>query len=377
VRILFWSDTFWPVIGGVEVLGGRLARALKASGHDLIIVARRDTDDLPDEDLYFDIPLYRFPLRTALQARDLAQVIGLRRRLADLVHGFDPQLGHIYHSGPGVYFYLQIPATRFLPALMTLHQTYVTQLLEPDSLRGRLLRRARWVTACSDSVLRLTRRQLPEITPRSSVVLNSLSMPSAAPSALPYDPPRLLCVGRLISQKGFDLALRAWARLAAGIPGARLIIAGDGLARPDLERQAADLELDSVEFLGWVPPDDVPDLINTCTLVIMPSRIEPLGLVAVQAAQMARPIVATRVDGLPEVVVHGQTGLLTEPDDVDDLTQAMQFLLQHPSIATAMGQAARQRAQTMFDWNAHVGAYDSLYRRLAASPCPRADGATR
>jgi glycogen(starch) synthase len=376
VRVLFWSDTFWPVIGGVEVLGGRLARALKAAGHDLIIVSRRDSDDLPDEDRHFDIPLYRFPLRTALQARDMARVMELRRRLAGLVRAFDPQVGHIYHSGPGVYFYLQLAASRRLPALMTLHQTYVTELLEPDSMRGRLLRRARWVTACSDSVLSITRRQLPEITPRSSVVLNSLSMPAATPSALPYDPPRLLCVGRLIPQKGFDLALCAWARLAGGYPGARLVIAGDGLARADLERQAADLGLDSVEFLGWIPPDDVPDLINTCTLVIMPSRIEPLGLVAVQAAQMARPIVATRVDGLPEVVVDGQTGLLTAPDDVHGLAEAMQYLLEHPSIATAMGQAARRRAQEVFDWRAHVGAYDGLYRRLAAAPGPGVDGAS-
>jgi glycogen(starch) synthase len=372
VRVLFWSDTFAPVIGGVEVLGGCLARALKAAGHDLVIVARRDTDDLPDEDLYFGIPLHRLPLRTALQSRDLGQVRALRRRLADLVHAFGPELGHVYHSGPGVYFYLQTPATRPLPLLMTLHQTYVTPLLEPDSLRGRLLRRARWVTACSDSVLRFTRRQLPEITPRSSVVLNSLSMPDATPRALPYDPPRLLCLGRLIPQKGFDLALRAWARLGDAMPGARLVIAGDGPARPDLERLAADLGLASVEFRGWVPPDDVPDLINACTLVVMPSRIEPLGLVAVQAAQMGRPIVATRVDGLPEVVVHGQTGFLTEADDVDRMAEAMRFLLTHPSIATAMGQAARRRAQEVFDWCAHVGAYDGLYRRLVAPPGPRA-----
>ncbi len=375
MRILFWSDTFWPVIGGVEVLGSRLVQALRARGHDLIILARRDRDDLPDEDRYADVPLYRFPLRAALQSRDLGLVMSLRRRVAALIHDFDPQIGHIYHSGPGVYFYLQAPATRRVPLLMTLHQTYVPELLEPDSLRGRLLRRAQWVTACSDSVLQCTRRQLPEISARSSVVLNSLNMPGTLPTALPSDPPRLLCVGRLLPQKGFDLALRAWARLHGQFPGARLLIAGDGPARAELQQDAADLGLQSVEFLGWVAPDAVPDLINTATLVIMPSRIEPLGLVAVQAAQMARPIVATRVDGLPEVVIHGQTGLLVEPDDVDGLAQAIRHLLEHPSIATAMGQAARRHAEEVLEWNAHVGAYDRLYRQLAGVACRHAAGA--
>lgn len=371
MRILFWSDTFSPVIGGVEVLGGQLARALRARGHDLVIVARRDSDDLPDDDRYFDIPLYRLPLRLALQSRDLGRVMRLRRQVAELLRAFDPEVGHVYHSGPGVYFYLQAPAARGLPLVMTLHQTYVPELLEPDSLRGRLLRRARWVTACSDSVLQVTRRQLPEIGARSSVVLNSLNMPGALPTALPYDPPRLLCVGRLLPQKGFDLALRAWARLDGRLSGGRLVIAGDGPARADLQQLATDLGLHSVEFLGWVAPDDIPDLLNTATLVIMPSRIEPLGLVAVQTAQMARPIIATRVDGLPEVVTHGQTGLLVEPDDVDGLAQAIRYMLEHPSIAIAMGEAARRRAQEVLDWGAYVGAYDRLYRRLAGLPDPR------
>jgi glycogen synthase len=363
MRILFWSDTFWPIIGGVEVLGGYFIRALKARGHEIIVVARRDTDDLPDVDCYHGIPVYRFPFRTAVQARNLGRVVDLRERLAAVVRAFKPDVVHVYHSGPGLYFYLLACGSRSAPVIMTLHQTYVDPLLTPDSVRGRLMRSARWISSCSASVLEVTRQQLPEIKSYSSVISNSLEMPTLEPAPLPFDPPRVLCLGRVIQQKGFDVSLTAWKTLAGRFPGARLVIAGNGLARPDLEQQARRLGLDCVDFLGWVPPDDVPALINSCTLMLMPSRIEPFGLVALQAAQMGRPIVATRVDGLPEVVVHEKTGWLVDADDSHALAQAIAFLLDHPEIAAELGRAARVRAQELFSWDGHLDAHEDLYRR--------------
>jgi glycogen(starch) synthase len=79
---------------------------------------------------------------------------------------------------------------------------------------------------------------------------------------------------------------------------------------------------------------------------------------------MARPIVATRVGGLPEVVVHGETGLLVESENSDALAEAILFLLNHPDTARKLGGAARDRAQIVFNWERHVDAYDALYQKL-------------
>jgi len=79
---------------------------------------------------------------------------------------------------------------------------------------------------------------------------------------------------------------------------------------------------------------------------------------------MARPIVATRVAGLPEVVVHGKTGLLVEKEHSDALADAFAFLLDHSEMAAQMGQAARDRAQRVFSWERCVDAYDDVYRSL-------------
>jgi glycogen(starch) synthase len=148
-------------------------------------------------------------------------------------------------------------------------------------------------------------------------------------------------------------------------PRARLIVAGDGPEKAPLLKQAADAGLKAaVDFVGWVAPANVPALINTATMVVMPSRSEALPLVALQAAQMARPVVAARVGGLPEVVVDRQTGLLVEKGDSEALSRAMSYLLRHPQTAARMGDAARERVKKKFDWNRHVKAYDRLYKKL-------------
>jgi glycosyltransferase involved in cell wall biosynthesis len=100
---------------------------------------------------------------------------------------------------------------------------------------------------------------------------------------------------------------------------------------------------------------------NRATAVLMPSRWEPFGLVALQAAQMARPVIASRIDGLREVVVHGQTGFLVPPEDPAALADAIAGLLGDAEQASAMGRAAQQRARETWPWISHVDAYEELY----------------
>jgi glycogen(starch) synthase len=85
---------------------------------------------------------------------------------------------------------------------------------------------------------------------------------------------------------------------------------------------------------------------------------------------MARPVVAARVGGLPEVVVHGETGLLVEPDDAGALADAIVFLLGHPDATTRMGRRARERAASAFDWERCVSGYEALYRSLVPESHP-------
>jgi glycogen(starch) synthase len=240
-----------------------------------------------------------------------------------------------------------------------------------DTLLGQMLSMADWVTAVSAVTLSGIQAFMPEIRERSSVIYNGLDTPDLLPEPLPFDAPRILCVGRLLHQKGFDLAITAFASLIDRFPRARLTIVGDGPNRSDLEQQATALGLgEAVEFKGRISPEHVPELMNTATVVVMPSRSEGFPMVALEAAQMARPIVATPVGGLPESVVHQQTGLLVEPEDSLALAEAIAFLLSHPDIARQMGQAGRSRALDIFSMERFVDAYDALYRKLILEATP-------
>jgi glycogen(starch) synthase len=190
-----------------------------------------------------------------------------------------------------------------------------------------------------------------------------MDVPEHPPTARPHDAPCVLGFGRLVADKGFDLAVRAFAAVTRRVPNARLVLAGDGAARADLERLVTDMGLSqSVEFVGMVAPADVPALIARASLVVVPSRWdEPFGLVALEAAVMARPVVATRAGGLVEVVEEGTTGLLVDKEDPDALAAALLRLLEDPATADRMGVAARARARERFSWERCVTSYERLY----------------
>jgi glycogen(starch) synthase len=373
VKILYWTPFFLPDIGGIEVLAAKVLPKLQQRNYDLVVVTSHGRYDLADETQYNGIPIYRFHTRSALGKGNLGQLIRIRRKVAKLKQSFEPDLVHINFSDPSVYFHLSTATAYPSPTLVTLHQNLAYFGLKGglDTLLGQTLSMADWVTAVSAVTLSGVQAFRPEIRERSSVIYNGLDTPDVIPEPLPFDAPQILCMGRLIHQKGFDLAITAFASLVKRFPHARLTIVGDGPNRFDLEQQAAALGLgEAVEFKGRTSPEHVPELMNRATIVVMPSRCEGFPMVALEAAQMARPIVATPVGGLPESVVHQQTGLLVEPEDSLALAEAIAFLLVHPDIARQMGQAGRSRALDMFNMERFVDAYDALYRKLIQETTP-------
>jgi glycogen(starch) synthase len=374
-RILFWTDAFWPNIGGVEVLGARLVTALRERGHDILVVTRRDQLELAAESSFEGIPVRRFEFLQAAESRDAFRWLELRRAVAALKRDFAPDIVHVYHAAFDTVLHLETRDAHDAAELCTVHNAFPDHLLLPGSMLRRLLATVDWVTGCSSAALARIRQQAPEIAGRCSVIVNGLEPSTYPRTPPPLESPRLLCVGRLATdEKGFDLALAALARIASRYPRLRLTIAGDGDERARLAHIAEELGVaDRVDFLGWVNPALVPAVIAQSTLVLVPSRIEEgFGLTVLQAGQLERPVIAARVGGLPEVVEHGETGLLIDPEDSGALARAIALVLDDPPRLLAMGAAARQRAVTAFSWDEHITAYDRLIRDLAARRATRA-----
>lgn len=365
VRALWWVQSFYPSIGGVEVMGGQLARALKARGHDIVVVAS-DEESLPPRGSFHGIEIRRYPFFRALRMNDFGLIQGVRESVLELVDDFRPDLVHLHCLSYSAWFCQRMLRRRSLPLLTTLHHLFAGFTVSDRSIPLRVLERSDRIACCSEAVLEDVREQLPSFIGRASVVLNGLAPPALPPTPPPVGPPRLLCLGRAVEQKGFDLAIDAFARIAGDYPGARLVIAGDGEALPQLRERVARLGMESAaEFTGWLAPEAVPAAIAASTAVVIPSRAEGFCLVALEAAYMARPVVATRVGGLPEVVVDGVTGLLVEPEDPAALARALVTLLNDPEAADRLGRAARTRALEAFGGDRCLREYEALYLSLS------------
>jgi len=183
---------------------------------------------------------------------------------------------------------------------------------------------------------------------------------------LPLEVPVVGFFGRLIAQKGVDVLLEAFTRLRPAHPDARLIIVGDGDQRDNLETQAAALGLETcVTFTGWV--DDAAVLMLGCDVIAMPSRWEGFGLVALEAMNARRPLVASQVSALPEIVVEGETGRLVPPDDPEQLAKAIGGLLAAPDQARAMAEAGYARLVDKFGVEQMVEQTVAVYRQVSSS----------
>jgi glycosyltransferase involved in cell wall biosynthesis len=151
-------------------------------------------------------------------------------------------------------------------------------------------------------------------------------------------------VARLNPQKGHADLLQAMARVWAEAPQARLQLAGAGPLRAELEAKTHSLGLNGrVAFLGLVTGDQLPELLAGTDVMVLPSYWEGLPVSLIEGLSAGKPIVASDAGGNPELVRHGENGLIFAAGDVEALSAALLELARHPERLRAMGEAARRR----------------------------------
>lgn len=158
-----------------------------------------------------------------------------------------------------------------------------------------------------------------------------------------------LFVGRLRIRKGVEVLLEALALLRRQGRDPRLLVAGDGEHREALEAKAEELALgDAVTFLGRCDAARVRSLLGRCRALVVPSIYEGMPLVVLEAMEAGTPVVASRVSGIPEVVVDGRTGWLVAPEDRRALARALAQLLDDPEEGAERGRAGRRRLEERY-----------------------------
>ena len=183
------------------------------------------------------------------------------------------------------------------------------------------------------------------------------------------DAPVVACISRLVPRKGQDRLIEAWPEVRQRIPGARLLIVGDGPYRKRLERLATHLNVsDSVVFTGRVEHADLPAYYAACDVFALPCRtrragidVEGLGIVLLEASATGRPVIAGDSGGAPDAVDNGTTGVVI-PDRRDALVTAICDLLDDPARRARMGAAGRAWVTDNWTWSVPAGRFAALVR---------------
>lgn len=389
MKILLVNDYATPT-GGAEILMLALRDGLRQRGHDARLFASsarpRQSEMLADYECFGTTSRYR----TLLQAANPWAFWRFREVLAE----FQPDVVHVMmfltQLSP-----LILPLLREVPSLYHV-QWYrpvcpVGTKMLPDGTacqvpagtvcyRNRCLPLRDWVPLMFQMKLwRRWRKAFNVIVANSEAVRRRLIDEGLAPvevvfNGVPITSPRpplssspaVAFAGRLVREKGVDVLLRAFARVVAEIPTARLLLAGDGPERKRLTKLTAELGLSAtVSMLGHLSREQLERARAGAWVQCVPSRwAEPFGMVAAEAMMRGTAVVASRCGGLTEIVQDGRTGILVPPGDAEALAEALLRLLGNRELAEQMGRAGREVALARFSEGAFVDRLEQLHQEL-------------
>ncbi len=169
-------------------------------------------------------------------------------------------------------------------------------------------------------------------------------------------------IGRLEEQKGHKYFLNAVRLLKSKADKAEFIIVGEGRLKRELENLCLSYMISNkVKFLGF--RSDIIPVLGSLDILVLPSLFEGLPLVALEASAMQKAVIVTDVDGSPEAVLHGETGLVVPSKDSKALKEAMERLIDDPQLRRELGQRARKRVEEHFDLKKQVRETEEIYRR--------------
>jgi glycosyltransferase involved in cell wall biosynthesis len=375
LRIL---QVFQPADGGVPEHVWRLSRGLARRGHHVQVAGPPEAALRPrfDEDVaeYRAIPIVGRVPAPAADIRSLRGLAALLDEGVDLVHAHGQKAGFVARAAA---------RRRGVPALYSPHSfVYRTQvrlgrrggrarrraLLAAERALGR---RTAAIIACAQAERRAAIEDGIADPDRVEVILYGVDPdPEMAPDPelveFRGEGPLLGFVAGLRDQKGLPTLLDALDLLSARGEAPRFAIVGNGPLQDEVDRRAGSGALSATTivrpFAGRVEP-----YLRALDVFVLPSYWEGMPIAVLEAMALGLPVVATAVDGTPEAVLEGRTGMLVAPGDAEALAARLTTLAADADARRRMGQAAREEAHRRFGLERMVDEFERLYRRVAAS----------
>ncbi len=369
-RILIFSTAYFPFVGGAEVAVKEITDRL-GDGFEYDLITAKFERNLPKEEKIGNVNVYRIgsgysmldklllPFRGAKKVRSLNEKYGYYA-FWSIMASFAAGAGYIFNIFQG------ISGRKKVPMILTLqegdsenHLSYKWGGLISLSWKS-ALRRTDILTAISTFLLKRAERN--GFSGKSVLVPNGVDLKIFSEhfdDAVKEEMKKkvgknagdvlLVTVGRLTHKNGTDDLIRCLPALSKHI---RLIIIGKGDDRVKLEKLAASLDVrERVNFLGFVPYEEIPKYLSVCDIFIRPSRSEGFGNAFIEAMASGLPVIATPVGGIPDFIDDRSTGLFCAPDSPQSIAQAIEVILGDPALKMAMVEKARARVVDRYNWD--------------------------
>lgn len=289
---------------------------------------------------------------------------------ARALEAFRPHLVHA-HSAAGYGWWLQRSEGR--PRVVSVWGADVIDF-PSNWFKRKIIRRvllgADHVTATSGMLKEVVAKLAPEVSKKTSVIPFGVTVPESIVPPPPQTLPRLCFIKAHNRKYGPDILLRAMVHVVRAIPSIQLSIAGWGELGPVLRRMTSELNLDeTVKFVGFIENTKIYDFVRKHHVMVMPSvmQSESFGVAVLEAGACGRAVIASRVGGVPEVLVDGRTGILVEPGDVSQLAETIIKLVKDPELCAEMGRNGYQFVKQNYDWEDSIDSMVELYERLLHS----------
>ena len=365
-------------IGGVAYVVGHLARHLRDRGHEILffnsgrtrLLKRKTTKlgfdgcalglQMPFGDRHPAISLPLFSLRFPIALLQLMWLIKKQRIQIVNIH---------YPSESFVYFAI----CRWMLPITLVTSVHGAELFPdgkrrdayPWSLRF-LLRSSDHIVAPSDAYREDVANLFPKLQQKIVRIHNGVDLAEfdrlRENSGNGIQPRYILCVAMHNEKKGIDVLLRAFAKIQDREPRLRLVLAGDGPLRSQLEKLAESLGIAAkVDFRGRQGRAEIAALLAGCEVFVLPSRSEPFGIVLLEAIACGKPVVSTTAGGIPEIIDDRKSGILVEPSNPTALATALTAVLQDQNLRSAIAKGGYATVHRRFSVEHTAAKYETLF----------------
>jgi glycosyltransferase involved in cell wall biosynthesis len=373
MKLLFINSEYPPVGGGAGNASANLACQLVEMGSEVIVVTSA-FDDLPNDETRQGVRILRGPAsRRRVDRSDALEqtvfIAGAFWRSVRLMRQYRPDVALAFFGVPsGVVAWLLKMLFR-MPYVVSLRGGDVPGFRPYDfwlyhKIAAPVLRLI-WHGAAAVVANSVGLRDLARAFDSSvdiPVVPNGVDVDRFPSAERTWSSPRILSVGRIVHQKGLDLAMMALAGLKDLDWQWRVV--GDGPQLPVLQGMLREQALDGrVQFLGWQKPQELRREYANANLFLFPSRDEGMPNAVLEAMASGLPVVATRISGNEELILDGETGALVPTDDAAALREALRQLISDGRRRERMGRAGRERVQRDYAWRSAARQYQSILER--------------